>query len=39
MSNMYGKEPTIDEIEQELNISKDEILMALETGAEVESLI
>jgi len=36
--NMYGKEPTIDEIEEELKIAKDEILMALETGIEVESL-
>lgn len=37
-SNTHGKEPSIDEIEKELNVSKDEILMALETGAEVESL-
>jgi len=37
-SNMYGKEPTIEEIEEELKLPKDEILMALETGAEVESL-
>lgn len=37
-SNMHGKEPTIEEIEKELKIEKDEILMALETGAEVESL-
>ena len=36
--NMYGREPTIEEIENELRITKDEILMALETGAEVESL-
>lgn len=34
----YGREPTIDEIERELSIAKEEILMALETGAEVESL-
>lgn len=33
-----GREPTIEEIEKELNITKDEILMALETGSEVESL-
>lgn len=36
--NMYGRDPTIDEIEEELGVEKDEILMALETGAEVESL-
>ena len=36
--NIYGKEPTIDEIEKELSIAKDEILMAMEIGAEVESL-
>ncbi|HKL99899.1 MAG TPA: RNA polymerase sporulation sigma factor SigF [Mobilitalea sp.] len=37
-SNTYGREPTLDEIEEKLNIAKDEIVMALETGAEVESL-
>ena len=36
--NTIGREPTIDEIEEELGIEKDEIVMALETGAEVESL-
>ncbi|NLJ97074.1 MAG: RNA polymerase sporulation sigma factor SigF [Clostridiales bacterium] len=36
--NENGKEPTIEEIENELDITKDQILMALETGAEVESL-
>ena len=36
--NTYGREPTLDEIEEKLNIAKDEIVMALETGAEVESL-
>jgi RNA polymerase sporulation-specific sigma factor len=36
--NMYGREPTIEEIENELKIDRDEIVMALETGAEVESL-
>lgn len=36
--NMYGKEPTIEDIEDELKISKEEILMALEAGVEVESL-
>lgn len=33
-----GREPTLEEIEEELNITRDEIVMALETGAEVESL-
>ena len=36
--NIHGREPTIDEIEAELDIERDEIVMALETGAEVESL-
>ena len=36
--NINGKEPTIDEIENELDLTKDQILMALETGTEVESL-
>lgn len=37
-SNAFGREPTIDEIGQELDIAREEIVMALETGAEVESL-
>ena len=37
-SNTYGREPTIEETSKELSIARDEILMALETGAEVESL-
>ncbi len=37
-SNINGREPTIEETSKELGITKDEILMALETGAEVESL-
>lgn len=37
-SNQHGREPTMEEIESELNIARDEIVMALETGAEVESL-
>ena len=37
--NMYGREPTIEEIERELNITREEILMALETGAEVDLYI
>lgn len=36
--NMHGREPTVEETSKELNLSNDEILMALETGAEVESL-
>lgn len=37
-SNEHGREPTIEEIEKELNISKEELIMAIETGSEVESL-
>lgn len=36
--NLYGREPTIDELVNELGAEKEDILMALETGAEVESL-
>lgn len=36
--NANGKEPTIDDMENELDITKDQILMALETSTEVESL-
>lgn len=36
--NANGREPTIEEIESELKVTRDEIVMALETGAEVESL-
>ena len=36
--NTLGREPTIEELEAELNIDRDEIVMALDTGAEVESL-
>ena len=36
--NTHGREPTIEEIVTELNITREEILMALETGSEVESL-
>lgn len=38
LSDLYGREPTIDEIGNELNLAKEEIVMALESGAEVESL-
>lgn len=37
-SNLYGRDPTIDELVDELGVEKEDILMALETGAEVESL-
>lgn len=37
-ANIYGRDPTIEELEEELGIDKEDILMALETGAEVESL-
>jgi len=36
--NLYGRDPTLEEIEKELGLAKEEIVMALETGAEVESL-
>ncbi len=36
--NLHGREPTLEEIEEELDIDREEIIMALETGAEVESL-
>lgn len=38
LSDLYGREPTIEEIGNELNLAKEEIVMALESGAEVESL-
>jgi len=37
-SNMYGRDPTVEELEAELGVEKEDILMALETGSEVESL-
>jgi RNA polymerase sporulation-specific sigma factor len=37
-ANLYGRDPTIDEIGAELGVEKDDIVMALETGSEVESL-
>ncbi|MFT4144518.1 MAG: RNA polymerase sporulation sigma factor SigF [Mobilitalea sp.] len=36
--NIHGRDPTLEEIEEELGLARDEIVMALETGAEVESL-
>lgn len=38
LSTLYGREPTIEEIGTELNLAKEEVVMALESGAEVESL-
>lgn len=38
LSNLYGREPTLDEISTELNLAKEEVVMALESGSEVESL-
>ena len=38
LSNLYGREPTLDEISKELNLAKEEVVMALESGSEVESL-
>ncbi len=36
--NSHGREPTLEEIGEELCIDNEEIVMALEIGAEVESL-
>jgi RNA polymerase sigma-F factor len=38
LSDLYGREPTLEEIGTELNLAKEEIVMALESGTEVESL-
>jgi RNA polymerase sporulation-specific sigma factor len=38
LGSLYGREPTLEEISKELNLAKEEVLMALESGAEVESL-
>ena len=38
LSNRLGREPTIDEVSEELNIPAEDIIMALESNAEVESL-
>lgn len=37
-NNAHGRDPTLEELGEELAIDKEEIVMALETGAEVESL-
>lgn len=38
LNNKLGREPTIDEIAKELSIETEDIVMALESNAEVESL-
>lgn len=38
LNNKLGREPTIDEIGKELGIDTEDIVMALESNAEVESL-
>lgn len=38
LGTLYGREPTLEEISKELNLAKEEVLMALESGSEVESL-
>ena len=38
LGNELGREATIEEIGERLNIPKEEVVMALESGAEVESL-
>jgi RNA polymerase sporulation-specific sigma factor len=38
LNSKLGREPTLDEISQETSIEREEIVMALEAGSEVESL-
>lgn len=38
LTNSIGREPTIEEICNELDLTKEEVVMALESGSEVESL-
>ncbi|BCJ96153.1 RNA polymerase sigma factor [Anaerocolumna cellulosilytica] len=38
LSTLFGREPTLEEISSDLNLAKEEVVMALESGAEVESL-
>lgn len=38
LNNKNGREPTLEEIAEELGIPGEELVMALESGAEVESL-
>ncbi len=37
-NSKVGRDPTLDEVEEELNIDRDIIVMALETSSQVESL-
>ncbi len=36
--NEFGRDPTFEELETELDLDKEDIIMAMETGTEVESL-
>lgn len=38
LESKNGRDPTIEEISQELQMSREEVVLALESGAEVESL-
>lgn len=38
LGNQLGREPTIEEISQEIEVDTDDIIMALESNSEVESL-
>ena len=36
--NQYGREPTIEELSEKLQVEKEEIVQAMEAGSEVESI-
>ena len=36
--NQYGREPTIEELSEKLQVEKEEIAQAMEAGSEVESI-
>ena len=36
--NQYGREPTLDELSEKLQVEKEEIVQAMEAGSEVESI-
>lgn len=38
LTNKFGREPTIEEICDELNLDREDVIMALESNTEVESL-
>lgn len=38
LTNRYGREPTLDEISAEAGIAREEIIMAMEASADMESL-